>query len=76
MIKLAMIAVHKSIKKEGLQTKMILQVHDELVFDVPRNEIDIVRPIIIREMENAMVLPNGVPIKAESGVGDNWLEAH
>ncbi|MDI9319290.1 MAG: DNA polymerase I [Phycisphaerales bacterium] len=76
MIKLAMIAVHKAIKKEGLQTKMILQVHDELVFDVPRNEIDIVRPIIIREMENAMVLPNGVPIKAESGVGDNWLEAH
>jgi DNA polymerase-1 len=76
MIKLAMIAVHKAIKKEGLQTKMILQVHDELVFDVPRNEIDIVRPIIIREMENAMVLPNGVPIKAESGIGDNWLEAH
>jgi DNA polymerase-1 len=76
MIKLAMIAVHKAIKKEGLQTKMILQVHDELVFDVPSNEIDIVRPIIIREMENAMELPNGVPIKAESGVGDNWLEAH
>jgi DNA polymerase-1 len=76
MIKLAMIAVHKAIKKGGLQTKMILQVHDELVFDVPRNEIEIVRPIIIREMENAMVLPNGVPIKAESGVGDNWLEAH
>ena len=76
MIKLAMIAVHKAIKKEGLQTKMILQVHDELVFDVPRHEIDTVRPIIIREMENAMVLPNGVPIKAESGVGGNWLEAH
>jgi DNA polymerase I len=76
MIKLAMIAVHKAIKAEGLKTKMILQVHDELVFDVPRNEIEIVRPIIIREMENAMVLPNGVPIKAESGVGDNWLEAH
>lgn len=76
MIKLAMIAVHKAIKKEGLQSKMILQVHDELVFDVPRSEIDIVRPIIIREMENAMELPNGVPIKAESGVGDNWLEAH
>ena len=76
MIKLAMIAVHKAIKKEGLQSKMILQVHDELVFDVPLNEIDIVRPIIIHEMENAMELPNGVPIKAESGVGDNWLEAH
>lgn len=76
MIKLAMIAVHKAIKKEGLQTKMILQVHDELVFDVPRHEIEIVRPIIIHEMEHAMELPNGVPIKAESGVGDNWLEAH
>lgn len=76
MIKLAMIAVHKALKATTLQTKMILQVHDELVFDVPRNEVDIVRPIIIREMENAMVLPNGVPIKAESGVGDNWLEAH
>lgn len=76
MIKLAMIAVHKALKKEGLQTKMILQVHDELVFDVPRHEINIVRPIIIHEMEHAMELPNGVPIKAESGVGDNWLEAH
>jgi DNA polymerase I len=76
MIKLAMIAVHKALKATTLQTKMILQVHDELVFDVPRNEIDIVRPIIIHEMENAMILPNGVPIKAESGVGDNWLEAH
>lgn len=76
MIKLAMIAVHKAIKTSGLNTKMILQVHDELVFDVPKKELDIVRPLIIREMENAMELPNGVPIKAECGMGDNWLEAH
>lgn len=76
MIKLAMIRVHNALKKENLLSKMILQVHDELVFDVPKAEIDIVKELIVREMEAAMILPNGVPIKAESGVGDNWLEAH
>lgn len=76
MIKLAMIRVHKALKQEKLLSKMILQVHDELVFDVPKAEIDIVQQLIVREMEEAMVLPNGVPVRAESGVGTNWLEAH
>ncbi|HTN17521.1 MAG TPA: DNA polymerase, partial [Chitinophagaceae bacterium] len=76
MIKLAMIRVHKALKAEKLLSKMILQVHDELVFDVPKAEIDTMQQLIVREMENAMVLPNGVPVKAESGMGDNWLEAH
>jgi len=76
MIKRAMIAVHAALKRERLLTKMILQVHDELVLDVPKAEVDQVKELIVREMENAMPLPNGVPVRAESGVGTNWLEAH
>lgn len=76
MIKRAMIAVHAALKREGLLSKMILQVHDELVFDVPKAEIEQVKALIVREMENAMPLPHGVPVRAESGMGANWLEAH
>lgn len=76
MIKLAMIAVHKAIRAGGLQSKMILQVHDELVFDVPRSEVEAMKALVVREMELAMELPNGVPVKAECGIGENWLEAH
>ncbi|GAA4450560.1 DNA polymerase I [Rurimicrobium arvi] len=76
MIKRAMIAVHYALKREKLQTRMILQVHDELVLDVPKNEIEMVQQLIVTEMEQAMPLPNGVPVKAESGFGANWLEAH
>jgi DNA polymerase-1 len=76
MIKLAMIVVHKELKKQGLQTKMILQVHDELVFDVPENEIEQAKELIRTAMEHAMPLPNGVPTSAEAGSGTNWLEAH
>ncbi|MGC4058863.1 MAG: DNA polymerase I [Chitinophagaceae bacterium] len=76
MIKRAMIAVHYALKREKLQTRMILQVHDELVLDVPKNEIETVQQLIVTEMEQAMPLPNGVPVKAESGFGANWLEAH
>ncbi|NCX95406.1 MAG: DNA polymerase I [Chitinophagia bacterium] len=76
MIKLAMIAVHQELKKSKLQTKMILQVHDELVFDVPKHEADDAAALISRCMEAAMPLPNGVPVKAETGTGINWLEAH
>ncbi len=76
MIKLAMITIHKELKKEKLQTKMILQVHDELVFDVPVAELEIVKPIIKRCMESAMELPHGVPSNVEVGSGDNWLQAH
>lgn len=76
MIKLAMIEVHKDLKKAGLKTKMILQVHDELVFDVPNDELDTAKPLIRAAMERAMPLPNDVPVKAEAGSGANWLEAH
>jgi DNA polymerase I len=75
MIKVAMINVDKAIKKAGLQSKMILQVHDELVFDAVKKELEQLKEIVEREMKNAM--PNiGVPIKVETGVGENWLEAH
>ena len=55
---------------------MILQVHDELVFDVPEHEVEVAKELIKKCMENAMELPNGVPINAEAGSGNNWLEAH
>ncbi|MBX2930752.1 MAG: DNA polymerase I [Chitinophagaceae bacterium] len=76
MIKLAMIKIHAAIKKENLQSKMILQVHDELVFDVVENEIDILKPLILENMRTALLLPNNVPVEAEVGIGKNWLEAH
>jgi DNA polymerase-1 len=74
MIKLAMITIHKTLKAENLRSKMILQVHDELVFDVHKDEIEIIKPIILEGMRNA--LPLAVPVEAEIGIGRNWLEAH
>lgn len=76
MIKLAMIKIHDEFKKRNFKSKMIMQVHDELVFDAHKSEIDIIKPIIIECMQNALPLPNGVPADAEIGVGENWLEAH
>ena len=76
MIKLAMISVHRALQKEKLRTKMVLQVHDELVFDVPNDEINEAKQLIKECMEAAMKLPNDVPINAETGSGNNWLEAH
>jgi DNA polymerase-1 len=76
MIKLAMIKVHAAIKENGFKSKMILQVHDELVFDVLQEELNDIKPVIINAMQAAMVLPHEVPIIAEAGVGKNWLEAH
>ncbi|HEY8387229.1 MAG TPA: DNA polymerase I [Parasegetibacter sp.] len=76
MIKLAMIRIHKIFKEKGFQSKMILQVHDELVFDAVRDEVEIIKPVIIECMKMALPLPNGVPVEAEVGVGANWLEAH
>lgn len=76
MIKLAMIRIHEEFKKEGFQSKMLLQVHDELVFDAHIKELDIIKPIIMRCMETALPLPNEVPSIAEMGSGSNWLEAH
>ena len=76
MIKLAMIKIHAAIKEKNLQTRMILQVHDELVFDALASEVEIVKPLILDNMKTALLLPNGVPVEAEVGVGVNWLEAH
>ena len=75
MIKLAMIDIHKSMKEEKLASKMIMQVHDELVFDVVKSELDHMRQLIIDKMGAA--LPGlSVPILVEAGTGQNWLEAH
>lgn len=76
MIKLAMAVVHKELKKQQLKTRMILQVHDELVFDVPDNEVEQAKELIRTSMEKAMMLPHEVPVNAEAGSGNNWLEAH
>jgi DNA polymerase I len=76
MIKLAMIGIHREIEKRGMRTRMILQVHDELVFDVPHEEVNEAQQLIKAGMESAMKLPNDVPVNAETGSGSNWLEAH
>lgn len=76
MIKLAMIKVHHALKKTNLRTRMILQVHDELVFDVPEEEVNEVKQLIKENMESAMKLPHNVPTTAEAGSGPNWLAAH
>ena len=74
MIKLAMISIHKAFKEQNLKSRMLLQVHDELVFDAHRSELDIIKPLILDLMRNA--LPLSVPVEAEMGIGNNWLEAH
>jgi DNA polymerase-1 len=76
MIKLAMIKIHENFKKNNFKSKMLLQVHDELVFDAHKDEVEIIKPIIIECMQTALILPNGVPAEAEIGYGVNWLEAH
>jgi DNA polymerase I len=76
MIKLAMIRVHEEFRRGGFRSKMLLQVHDELVFDAHKDELDIIKPIIMRCMQTALPLPQGVPADAEIGSGINWLEAH
>jgi DNA polymerase-1 len=76
MIKLAMIRVHNEMKKKNWESKMILQVHDELVFDAVESELPELKELILSCMTGAMLLPNEVPVEAEIGVGKNWLEAH
>jgi DNA polymerase-1 len=76
MIKLAMKKIHDAMKKEGMQSKMVLQVHDELVFDALLGEVDELKPLILENMQTALALPNDVPVVAECGQGDNWLTAH
>lgn len=74
IIKMAMVSIHRKLKEEKLQAQMIMQVHDELNFNVPTNEVDRVRDIVVTEMQNAVHL--SIPLIAECGVGENWLEAH
>tara|TARA_R110001592_G_scaffold307299_2_gene580888 strand:+ start:419670 stop:422447 length:2778 start_codon:yes stop_codon:yes gene_type:complete len=74
IIKKAMIDIQQWLNTSDLKTKMLLQVHDELVFDVPKDEVDIVSPIIKEKME--LAYPIDVPMEVEIGLGNNWLEAH
>ena len=74
MIKVAMINIHKDIQDQGLQSKMTMQVHDELVFDVLKTEVEAMKEIISNRMKTA--IPTTVPIEVEIGEGDNWLAAH
>jgi len=74
MIKIAMINIHKEFLAQKLDARMTMQVHDELVFDVPHYEVEFVKPIILHNMKNAM--KTTVPIMVEIGTGANWLEAH
>ena len=74
IIKIAMVHIQKRLETENLQAKMTMQVHDELNFTVPLAEIEIVKKVVVEEMENAIQLQ--VPLIADCGVGANWLEAH
>ncbi|WP_281238037.1 DNA polymerase I [Flavobacterium praedii] len=74
IIKIAMINIHKKLISENWKSKMLLQVHDELVFDVHNSELEKIQPIIKYEMENAFIMD--VPLDVEIGLGKNWLEAH
>ena len=74
MIKVAMISLHAAMAKKKFKSKMILQVHDELVFDVLKSELDELKPLVQKHMVEA--LPLRVPIESEMGSGQNWLEAH
>ncbi|MBC6991510.1 DNA polymerase I [Hymenobacter sp. BT491] len=76
IIKKAMINIHEWLIQEKLGTKMILQVHDELVFDAPKEEVEFITPKIQELMINALPLPHGVPMEVEVGTGQNWLQAH
>ena len=76
IIKKAMINIHAWLEQERLDTRMILQVHDELVFDAVKEEVEFITPKIRELMTQALLLPHGVPLEVEVGVGDNWLKAH
>ena len=73
LIKIAMIKIYKRFKTERLKSRMLLQIHDELLFEVSSDEINVVQDIVKYEMENAVKL--SVPVKVNIGVGKNWMEA-
>lgn len=74
MIKIAMIRIYEALKQQELKSKMILQVHDELVFDVPKDEVEAISKMVEEKMKNAMNLK--VPVVVDLNTGNNWLEAH
>ncbi|MEN8120732.1 MAG: DNA polymerase I [Bacteroidota bacterium] len=74
IIKIAMINIHKKLNNENFKSKMILQVHDELIFDVPKDEAEKLKAMVNHELEKAISL--SIPLIADSGMGNNWLEAH
>ncbi len=74
IIKLAMVGVHRELNRRGLKSKMILQIHDELLLEVPQGEIEEVKDLLIKQMENVTSL--SVPLTVECNYGKNWLEAH
>jgi DNA polymerase-1 len=74
IIKIAMVHIQNWLEKEKLKTKMILQVHDELIFDLHKDEEELVKPKVVELMKTAVIID--VPMEVEVGVGKNWLEAH
>lgn len=76
MIKMAMIKIHAAFNKYKFKSRMLLQVHDELVFDAHKKELEKIKPVILDCMQTALALPHSVPTDAEVGTGINWLEAH
>jgi DNA polymerase I len=74
IIKIAMVKIHGRLKTEGYASKMILQVHDELIFEVVPAELENLKEMVVNEMANAVKLD--IPLKVDCGTGKNWLEAH
>jgi DNA polymerase-1 len=74
MIKIAMVNIQNELNKKRYETKMVLQVHDELIFDVHKSEVDAIKTMVKKKMETA--IPMSVPIVVETGIGENWLDAH
>jgi DNA polymerase-1 len=74
MIKLAMCSIQSELENQKMESKMILQIHDELLFEFPVSEKDSLLKLVIEKMENAMEL--SVPLVVDYGIGDNWFEAH
>jgi DNA polymerase-1 len=76
MIKVAMVRIWTRLRSMSLRTRLVIQVHDELVFEAPASEVDLVLPLIQEEMERALPLPNDIPVKVRLGYGDSWMTAH
>ena len=74
LVKIAMIRIHRRLAESKMTSRMLLQVHDELVFEAPENEVEPLTELVRTEMEGALELQ--VPLVAEVGFGDNWLDAH